>query len=448
MMETAGFARRFFYCLKMKYLCNIKNGLLENVLFMKRLLFVVCLIFLSACQDAPEASWTFLVYLDGDNDLAEDNLADMEEMRLGNTSGEIRILVQFDQPDDVTAKRYEIAGGVIKELEDIGEVDMASGQTLTDFLLWSNQKLDLSSGNTVLILSDHGNGWDQMVGPSPQTKMANRSLFVDWDTKKSYTPSLHNHSVREAIEKAVIEFNMLGLDASIMGTIEAIYEFSDLADVIVSSQEVGYSAGWNYQYILSRLSKNTSMTTEDLGGLVVDSFEDYFENTVYASGQETSDQLYGITAHRSEGIKKIATRMNVVAESLLTKLNGDDQRDQTIELLQTSREDAQHIDLYNQPYVYVDLLDLQTKLGLESEISTLISDATIKHYQGKDRPQANGLSIVFFKFPKSHGLTYDKNYKNWDETTATGNKGKFLNEFQWDEMLKTYYGLAFPELEL
>ena len=90
----------------------------------------------------------------------------------------------------------------------------------------------------LLILWNHGNGWDQMDGPSSPVcantgyALSGRSLFYDDDNNSPFLP---NHCVKQAIQNANIKIDLLGLDASIMGTIEAWYEFKDLSEIIVSS---------------------------------------------------------------------------------------------------------------------------------------------------------------------------------------------------------------------
>ncbi len=396
-------------------------------------------------------TWTFIAYLDGDNDLADDLLSDMAEMKAGALSADIRVLALLDLPDGRTAKRYEIRQGVQTQLADIGELDMAAPETLTDFLVWAKQQIDQPT-HTVLLLADHGNGWDQLVGPSPpetplSQKTAARSMFVDWDNGSRRAMML-NHMIREAIEAADLSIDILALDASIMGTIEAIYEFANLAPLIISSQEVGYRDGWDYEYILKQLSKNTSITREAFSSLVVDSYERYFEQVVYPSGIEADDQRFTIATHRSDLIQQIAAAVEQLSIRLTTELNDETLQVDSMAKLSNARDSAEKIDRYIQPYVYVDLKDFVTKLGLTSEIPRLIDQATVASYSGKDRPNANGLSIVFYQFPNAYGLTYDSNYKNWDALSLTGNRGAFLNEFQWDEMLQVYYQAAFPELEL
>jgi len=70
----------------------------------------------------------------------------------------------------------------------------------------------------------------------------------------------------------------------------------------------------------------------------------------------------------------------------------------------------------------------------------LVSGGTIAEYHGDARPNAHGMSIVFFR---SRSITaYDVNYQNYDPVTNRGNGGDFINQFSWDEFLAAYYTAA------
>lgn len=411
--------------------------------------FLCALMFLASCSSESETDWLILVYLDGDNDLAAANLEDMTEMQAGAGGDHIRILVQFDQPDGVTAKRYEIRQHTTIELEDIGEVNMAEAQTLTDFLLWTKTKEIEQADRVMLILSDHGNGWDQGVGPSPAAKVQPRSMFVDYDNDTGSTPALHNHLVREAIERADIKLDLLGLDASVMGTIEALYEFSELAPIIISSQEVGYAKGWNYEDIFSQLASDNNISAAAFATHIVESYARYFEQTVYPSGLFTTDQRFSIAAHDATRFKTLVTEIDALAGELMLKIENAETREQTLDTITSARNLAQDIDFYNQFNVYVDLKHLSQSLGVDNIIPERIDELTIAEYHGKDRPRAAGISIVFFQPPDAWTYnTCDPNYQNWSDTTQLGNKGRFINESQWDEMLARYYKEIVPALDV
>ena len=66
-----------------------------------------------------------------------------------------------------------------------------------------------------------------------------------------------------------------------MSVIEAAYEFRNVADIFVVSQEVVSLDGWDYKDLLTRLAHNPQMTPVDLSRGMVDSFRSYYANSSY-----------------------------------------------------------------------------------------------------------------------------------------------------------------------
>ncbi len=401
---------------------------------------IVCLLlillFLVSCgNNTTPKSWTILVYMDGDNNLDLAALDDLEEMKAVGSSDYIKIVVQLDLRG-VTTKRYLVEKGSTKLISDLGELDMAAPQTITDFLVWSKDAYP--ADRTVLVLWNHGNGWDQGDGPSIISS-PRMSILYDEDNNGVNAPFLSNFKVRNAITNSGIKIDLFGLDASIMGTIEALYEFRDLAPIIITSQEVGESHGWDYKAIISRLEADPGMGSEDLATVVVDSYRDFFEGTFYPQNPG-KEKGYTISALRTIYMSRIAQEADSLAGRLISLMDVPFTRGDTLALIRTARQGAQAIDYYGQSLVYVDLVDIERLLGKGTSISQLISDATIAEYHGSARPNAHGVSIVFFKMPDAAARsTYDPNYKDYDPQTLTGNAGKFINLFRWDEFLQKYY---------
>ena len=397
-------------------------------------LLLMLLFFVSCGNNTTPKTWTIFVYMDGDNNLDLAALDDLEEMKAVGSSDNVKVVLQLDLRG-VTTKRYLVEKGSTKLISDLGELDMAAPQTITDFLVWA--KSAYPAERTVLILWNHGNGWDQGDGPSVLSS-PKRSILYDEDNNGVNAPFLSNFKVRNAISNSGIKIDVLGLDASIMGTIEALYEFRGLAPIIITSQEVGESHGWDYKTILSRLEADPGMGTEDLATVVVGSYRDFFEGTFYPQNP-IYEKKHTISALRTVYMNQIAQEADSLAGGLISLMDVPFTRGDTLTLIRTARQGVQAIDYYVQPFVYVDLVDIERLLGKGAAISQLISDATIAEYHGSARRNAHGVSIVFFKMPDATGLTYDPNYKNYDPQTLTGNAGEFINNLRWDEFLQKYY---------
>ena len=411
------------------------------------LLIGICPAVLASCGGGgssappPPKTWNILVYMDGDNNLGPAALKDLQEMKSAPGSPYVTIVVQLDLDNNVPTRRYRVANDNLVLLEDLGERDMASPDTLTGFLAWADNTLP-AADRTVLILWNHGNGWDQGDAPTPPLATARpRSVFYDDD---NHSPFLSNQRAAQAIRNAGIRLDLLGMDASIMGTLEAMYEFRDLAPVLVTSQEVGFTSGWDYKAILTALSANPGMDAEELGRVVVDAYRNSME-TFYlrAPGYE---RKHTISAVRAGFLDNVATEVDRLGVDLTAAMDNLSTRLETVTAIGSARAAAQAIDLYVTPYVYVDLVDLDRLLDRGTGISGLVSGATIAEYHGSARPDAHGVSIVFFQLPEAAppplGLgTFDNNYRNYDNVANTGNAGAFINRYRWDEFLHRYYAL-------
>jgi hypothetical protein len=222
-----------------------------------------------------------------------------------------------------------------------------------------------------------------------------------------------------------------------MATIEALYEFSDVSGIsaIISSQELVGESGWDYANILSALYADPEMSVDEFAEIIVSTFKDFYKDSV--------NQEITISALRAEIIREIARETDALAGQLIELLESTGTRDDTLAIIEDARKTVQEIDPYINPYVYVDLADLDARLGFDTQIAILMDEAVISEYHGNDLENVNGMSIVFFRLPEATPFnTFDTNYTNYDSMTNIGNKGDFINQFRWDEFLFTYYSYA------
>lgn len=402
-----------------------------------QLLFNLLLLSLLSCSSPsslPAKTWTILIYLDGDNDLASAAVTDLEEIKKAAASPYVNIIVQLDLPNAITTKRYRVVNNQLELITDLGELDMSAEATITDFLSWGAAAYPAE--RTVLLLWDHGNGWDQgsvstALKTVPKTVA---SMFMDTDNNGTSAPFLPNYRIRNAINASGIKLDALAFDGCSMGTIEALYEFREVADILISSEELVSLYGWDYSSLFSGLAAQPGMSVEDFGRLAVSSYRDFYEKNYFPTRTGT------IAALRSDALLEIAEGVNTLALDLERRLDDQGTRAETLNLISSARKDVQNIDETAQSNVYVDLLDLVTRLGPSSNITAGMAKAVISEYHGSARPGANGIAIVFFKLPEAKTYnTFDANYSDFNDITQSGNRGEFINKYNWDELLAKYY---------
>ncbi|MCC6543765.1 MAG: hypothetical protein IT392_04595 [Nitrospirae bacterium] len=393
----------------------------------------------------------------GDNDLSGALLSDLGEMEAVGTSRLVNVVVQIDTAGGTT-KRLLVRRGKSFLIEDLGEKNMAERQTLTEFIQWAAGQYPAS--RYALILSSHGDGLAKQVSYYHPELKQGRILQDDTD---GVSCCLSNTLVRQAIEDGGIYFDLLGFDASMMGQTETAYEFRNLADILVFSQEIGQANGWDYTAIFKALKNDPFIEGEPLSRVIVDSYRTFYEEIFYP-GSDTPDKgkIYTISAIRlGSTINDLALDLDHLAALFIEGLRGEDTviRGILMAAIGEARNNTQELNSTAIPYIYVDLFDLMERLRdslkhqetgedplllkeVEDRVEAIITrknDSIISEYHGAARPGSNGLSITFFRLPEA--AQYRQYYeisRLFDPYTGEGNQIQFFHDFRWDGFLQAY----------
>jgi clostripain len=208
-------------------------------------------------------NWTFMVYLDADNNLEPFYIDTFLNMSSVGSTSQVKIVVQMDRRsgydsrfgDWTECKRFYITKDLIptagNAIQNLTEVNMGDPDTLTDFVNWTIHSFPADS--YCLVLMNHGSG--SVAGVCFDETSGNDALSL---------PELSQALIAILPEK----MDVLYFDACLMGMTEVAYQISDYADIMVASEEVGY-AGQPYDYYLTNLIANPSMSASELADVIV-----------------------------------------------------------------------------------------------------------------------------------------------------------------------------------
>ena len=230
-------------------------------------------------DDIPDFDWVVMNYIDGDNNLEEEAIEDLNEMEAEfSATARIAVVVLIDRTPgydesngDWTGTRlynvtYDITDTITSNmLQDMGELNMGSSATLENFLdyCFSN----FYSDRYWLNLWDHGGGVDGIC----------------WDDT-SGSDSLTIEEMQTAIENSEATnskyIDLISHDACFMNMIEVGYELRDLCDYFVGSEESVPGDGFDYETIISDLVSNSNMNASTLANLLVDAYESFYNPIV------------------------------------------------------------------------------------------------------------------------------------------------------------------------
>jgi len=381
--------------------------------------------------------WTILVYMDGDNDLDLYTSGDLAEMMKVGSSSSATVIVQYDGYQK-PAKRMKVERGSLTTLQELGEVNMTSADTIADFVRYG--VTTYPADRYMLLMWDHGNGWKSGGVSLPKTTS---SLLSDWDSNGYRSSESPNGTVAKGIRDGLSgtgrKLDILGVDACIMATLEAAYEFRDLADFMVASQELVSVQGWDYKALLETLTSTPDITGEALAKEIVRQYG------VYMSGYGLTNQT--LSALRLSSVKAVADAAGQLASARLAALKDPAQSVASAASMTSARTGRQEFDQYGD---YVDLADFSQALeGAASPVAAAVRSMVVANYNGPASQMANGLSVAFFNIPKLYeGSTFLK-ISLFDPAYTVASKRSaaisFLDSYSWDEMLDTYYRAAYPE---
>ena len=369
----------------------------------------------SAGVKADGGNWTFMVYLDGDNNLEEDCIDIFLDLSSVGSTANVSIVVQLDRiggyddrfDDWQDCNRFYVTKDLIptdgNATEHLGEVNMGEPNTLTNFTNWAISSYP--ADKYCLVLSDHGSGCVQ-----------NGVCFDDTSGKDA----LSLPELSQALNAVSERMDLLYFDACLMGMVEVAYQIRDYADVMVASEEVAWT-GTPYDQYLSNLTANPSMSASELADVIVSS---YIEYTAAKSLQSTMSGVY---------LSQISN-LKTATDSLAQRLNESESvYNETIRRVRGQTEGYQgpsknmygwYMDLYHfaqliyqyipDPTIQTDAVNVMTWLNY-----TVFVEGHFHH------PNSHGSSIFF---PCKTGSDYDSfmtAYRAID----------FANHTMWDEFV-------------
>ena len=209
---------------------------------------------------------TILLYLCGTDLESRSKMAttDLQEMLDATVGEKINLIVYTGgckqwQNNVLSSRTNQIwqvkDDGLVCLDDDVGSVSMTSPGTLSEFIRYGAKKFP--ANRMALIFWDHGGGSVTGFG---------------YDEKYASTGSMDLAEIDRALTDGGVKFDFVGFDACLMATTETALMLADHADYLIASEETEPGIGWYYTDWLTKLSKNTSMPTVELGREIIDDF--------------------------------------------------------------------------------------------------------------------------------------------------------------------------------
>lgn len=230
---------------------------------MKRVISVFAIFLITCCLCTPASAaaakeWTFMVFLNADNNLDAFGVGDMQEMAAGGGSNDyLNIVCLIDREHGPATLNYITKDGpqVVKEM---GELDMGDYREYVRFV--TDVAKAYPAKNYCSIIWNHGSGW----------KNANGEMIkgISYDDSSSNHITTNQLTVAMKEIKAAIGQNIevFTFDACLMQMMEVAYALKDGCDYLVASEEVEPGEGYPYREIIQNFKKG--MTAEQVATMI------------------------------------------------------------------------------------------------------------------------------------------------------------------------------------
>jgi hypothetical protein len=432
--------------------------------------------FVAPTRSAVGQDWLVMLYQDADDKILEKDIyVDLNEAELVGSSDRVQIVAQLDRFSGgfdgdgnwtSTARFYVTQDNDLNRIgsqlvADLGELNMSDGETLVDFVTWAMETFP--ADRHLLILSDHGMGWpggwsDPAPGGSGDpsiplsAKLGNQLYLMELDD------ALQEIRTQTGLDK----FELVGLDACLMGHAEVLSALAPHARYSVLSQETEPALGWAYASFLSALQRDPDMTGAELAHLIVQSYVE--EDQRIVDDQARADLLrdssplgglFGLAGPTSaeQLVRQMGQNSTLAAldlsavPSLMGSINDLSfalQRANQTEVARARTHALSFTSIFGSevPPSYIDLgsfaqLLKQTRppapVGeATDDVMAALRQVVIDEKHGSGRSGASGVSIYF---PNSQ--LYESPLAGPQSYTAIA--GRFASESLWDDFLTYHY---------
>lgn len=222
----------------------------------------LCWSALSAWAATPVKEWTFLVFVNADNNLDDHGLDDHQEMAAAGSNGHLNIVTLFDRFQGPATINF-VEKGLVRPIRDLGEVDMGDPRLLVQFV--KDMAAEFPARHYALVVWNHGSGW--------KTHPA-KGISYDDESGNHITTNQLGAAMAEIRQALGRNLDILAMDACLMQMMEVAWAVHGSVDFVVASEEVEPIEGYPYTSILGRVAPAT--TPADFCRLIVQQYGNFY----------------------------------------------------------------------------------------------------------------------------------------------------------------------------
>lgn len=308
---------------------------------------------------------TVMIYLAGDNNLTDECIYALTELKKARASHLVRIYVQFDPSDEfLPTQRYEInrcgadhyEGPIAEDLIDQFPFNNESKQCLKIKPPYGEQrerKGESGTGDPRMLFNFVAFCVDQPHKPQPAPKTDHyvliicghgagiqRDFLLRDNRPEGYLTIYELRSALKLMRKKLrgkdpdeeFTLDLFGMDVCLTSMSEITYELRDVVKIAIGNESYSPAAGWPYRETIRKIDRNAERATKSFSNEV---WETIARNIVRAYIRFYSDYWLGglsvsMSALRVYRVKELTHRVRALANEMIYELHKEWDRKQEL----------------------------------------------------------------------------------------------------------------------
>ncbi|MBC7743294.1 MAG: hypothetical protein H7061_13940 [Bdellovibrionaceae bacterium] len=372
----------------------------------------------ASAAEPPEKEWTFLLFLNGHNNLSTYGTRNLKDMEKSGSTDKLNIVVEWGSEETNITKRMLVKRSTNPEavtspvVMSLPDHDMGDYKNLVEFVKWGVK--NYPAKHYFVAVWNHGSGW-HFQDMSLQSLNRNTTDFQMNDI--SFDDSSGNHITTEQLGLAMGEIksylgrniDIYGSDACLMQMVEVAGEMKDSVNYFVGSEDTEPGEGWPYESFFKIWATNPTMTPAQVSTVLSREYVHAYNGGVYDRQEVTFSAL-----DLSKFDALLASTKNLVTH--ITSLGKDSLN--KIRLAIGSVQGFYFADSkdYGDLVKVIGALPIQKNKKMFSQVSADIKSLVIAKYATTAYSKARGVAI----WMPGYNSSYMERYKglNFDKSTG------------------------------
>ena len=197
------------------------------------------------------AAWTVIFYLNGESNLDSLYFRLLDDLETQGSLPDVNVVVQADFKASAPGTwrfflQADSEKGVIKNGQNLGELNMGAPQTLGQFIQWAQQ--NYTAGKYVLFIKNHGMGWKG----------------ISWDDTDG-DDGIYMQELKAALDYTIPpKLDVVVFDACLMAMVEVANQVKQRVEMMVASEETKTVFDFPYNLIFATMNANPTWSGEQL----------------------------------------------------------------------------------------------------------------------------------------------------------------------------------------